>query len=329
MNHSQRLMNAIEGKPTDRVPVWPFMMTFAARYAGVPYSKFASDYRAMAQALIACAERFDVDGVTVDSDAFREATAFGAKITYPNDSLPQLVQQAIIGHKLPGKPPRLEESHRLVDKVEGVRMIKHHFGASMPVCGWIEAPLQSAATLYSINQFMMDIYDEPIFVADLLEQTTQLGIEFAIAQAHAGADIIGVGDAMASLVSADTYQAQFYSYTRQLVEGIRSKANVKLKYHVCGRSIHLLPFVETLGFDIVNIDYAVDMQKATQIVGKVCIKGNINPVDVLMNGTPQDVARAANALCNIGNPRFILSPGCEVPRDTPYAQLDALINCVR
>ena len=36
MNGYDRIMAAIQGKPVDRTPVWPFVMMFAARYSGTP-----------------------------------------------------------------------------------------------------------------------------------------------------------------------------------------------------------------------------------------------------------------------------------------------------
>ena len=328
MNGYQRIMNAIDGKPVDRTPVWPFVMQFAAKYAGVPYSQYASNYREMARALIRTAEDFDLDAITVDSDAYREACAYGAKIEYPPNDLPIVKKHAIIDRsKFTFQLPKFEESERLIDKVEGVRMVKQHFKGEKAVAGWIEAPLQSAGMLYSMDDFLTDLYEEPGFIQDLVASTTELGIQFAGEQIKAGADVIGIGDAMASLVSPKLYEEFFLPNTKRLVSEIKSKYDVKLKYHICGRATHLLPYVNEIGFDIVNIDYLVDAKTAMDIVhGEVCIKGNVNPT-LLQDGTVDEIKRAARELLQIGNPYFILSPGCEVTRDTPAEHIHALVKC--
>ena len=77
MNGYERIMNAIEGKPADMVPVWPFVMTFAARYTHTPYSLFASDYHYISESLIKVAEDFSLDAVTVDSDAYQRHRSRG------------------------------------------------------------------------------------------------------------------------------------------------------------------------------------------------------------------------------------------------------------
>ena len=332
MNGYERIQAAVAGKPTDRTPVWPFVMMFAAKYAGIPYGKFASDYRACAQALIRVAEDFDLDAITVDSDAYREATACGAELRFPEDDLPVVVRNAITDRdSFRLTQPVIENSPRLVDKIEGVRAVKAHFGKEKAVAGWIEAPLQSAGTLYAMDDFMSDIIEEPEFMEDLTAFTTELGIRFATEQVKAGADIIGIGDAMASLVSPGLYRERFLPSTKALVQGIRARCpNVLLKYHICGNAAHLLPMVAETGFDIVNIDYVVDMDRAFEAVGdSVCVKGNLNPVTLLTAKDPMEIRRAVEPLLAPRRRHFILSPGCEVPRDTPPENLMTLVRMAK
>jgi uroporphyrinogen-III decarboxylase len=54
--------------------------------------------------------------------------------------------------------------------------------------------------------------------------------------------------------------------------------------------------------------------------------GNLDPVRVLRNGTP-DMIRAAVADCHRqGGSRYIIGAGCEVPRDTPPDNARALLE---
>lgn len=330
MNGRERIINAIEGRPVDSTPVWPFVMAFAAKYAGVPYGAFAQDYQAMAKALIKTAEDFDFDAVTMDSDAYREASAFGALLDFPEDDLPIIVRHAIQDKaSFPFTVPPIADSPRLIDKVEGIRACKSHFKDEKAVCGWVEAPLQSAGTLYDLNEFMIDLADESEFLHQLLATVTQLGIAFGLEQIHAGADIIGIGDAMASMVSAHTYEALILPYTQQLVNGLKGHG-AKLKYHICGNATHVLPNAVKAGFDIVNIDCKVDAKAAFEAVGNaLCIKGNLDPVGVLLSGSPQQVDAACRQLLGLHQPKFILSPGCEVPKMTPPANLHQMVRSAR
>lgn len=326
MNGRERVLAAIEGRERDHVPFWPFVMAFSAKYAGIPYSQFATDHRKLGEAQIRTAEAFDLDVVTMDSDAYREASAFGAALEYPEDDLPVLKRRAVVDKKsFSMKKPEIASSERLVDKIEGVRYLKERCGQERAVSGWIEAPFQSCGVLCQVDTFLVDVLEEDAFVRELLELVTEFEIEFAVEQARAGADIIGIGDAMASLVSAQVYGEQIYPWTKRVVEGIQEKTSAKLKYHICGYSRHILPYVEKLGVDVVNVDYKVDVAEAFALIGgKLAVKGNVDPVAVLKNGTEEEVRAAVREMAPFASRPYILSPGCEVPRDTPPENLRAM-----
>ncbi len=65
------------------------LMRFAAKYAGVAYRDFCLRPECKTAAMIACARDFGLDWVTVLSDPYSEARAFGLEVRYPEDSLPQ------------------------------------------------------------------------------------------------------------------------------------------------------------------------------------------------------------------------------------------------
>lgn len=328
MNGLERINNAILGKTVDKTPVWPFVMSFSAKYAKIPYSEFATNYISLAKSQIITADAFGLDAVTVDSDAYREASACGAILDFPKDDLPIMKKHAITDKTaFTFKSPDINSSERLIDKIKGVRYLSEYYKGEKAVVGWIEAPLQSAAMLYNLNDFMMDLFEEPEFCKELLDFAAELGIAFALEQAKAGADIIGIGDATASLVSSDLYETLIYPYTEKVVNGIRNKSNVKLKYHICGSAKHILPYAKKLHFDIINIDSKIDAKEAFDIVGdSICLKGNIDPVGILKDGTPEQIRQEVNKLKALNKKNFILSPGCEVPRDTPIINMKAFVG---
>jgi uroporphyrinogen-III decarboxylase len=61
--------------------------------------------------------------------------------------------------------------------------------------------------------------------------------------------------------------------------------------------------------------------------------GNIDPVGVLLEGTPADVEESARSLIEqvrrFGRRRFVLSSGCILAPGTPEANLRALFNTAR
>ena len=88
-NAFQRYHAVFEGRPVDYVPRIPILMHFAADFIGSDYAAFASDYRILVQAQIACARFFGIDQLSCISDPYRETSAFGGIIEYRSDAPPR------------------------------------------------------------------------------------------------------------------------------------------------------------------------------------------------------------------------------------------------
>lgn len=328
MNSYERVMNAVNFKDVDIVPVCPFVMAFAARFSGIPYSKYCTDYRQLAKAQLDCVEEFGYDVVTADSDAYREAHACGAVLEFPEDDLPIEKKPAILSKRdfVSLSMPDLYKAQRLVDKINAVKELKNQVKGEIPVQGWVEAPFQSASILRGLNNFMLDLYDDVNFAKELVEFACDLGIKFGKEQVKAGADIIGIGDAVATLVSEDMYKQFALPYTKKLISELK-KSGIIVKYHICGDSGHLYSSIMDLGTDILNIDSKVDLTFAKKLSERkhVCIKGNVDPM-IIINGSKHQITEEVKKCIKIGGRGYILSAGCEIPKNTPFENFRAFIN---
>lgn len=72
-----------------RIYFHPILMMHAATLYGKTYSEFMQDYRILVESNMELLEMYDHDAVSVISDPYREASAFGAKITFDGDSSPK------------------------------------------------------------------------------------------------------------------------------------------------------------------------------------------------------------------------------------------------
>ena len=113
----------------------------------------------------------------------------------------------------------------------------------------------------------------------------------------AGADLIGVGDAAASLVGPQIYDEFVWPYEKKLVDGIHALGG-KVRLHICGNTRRILEGMGKLGCDIVDLDSMAPISEARQKMGpNTVLLGNLNPVTVLRNGDPAGVT-AAIAECH-------------------------------
>ena len=142
---------------------------------------------------------------------------------------------------------------------------------------------------------------------------------------QAGADIIGIGDAATSLIGPALYEEFVLPYQQKMIQAVHD-AGAKVKLHICGNITPVLDLVAQTGADMVDLDHMVDMDKAEQILPKdCCICGNFDPVEIMLQGTPEQVQAATRKCMALSskNHNFV-APGCEIPKETPIPNMLAL-----
>ncbi len=325
MNSYDRVMNRLRGDPVDRPPNFDIMMQFAAHYINQPLSRYYQDYRVLGEANFAVQQAFELDLVQAISDPYRETADFGAEIEFPEDSLPLshiplLQETSDLSHLVSPNPAT---GRRMSDRLEAIRLMREQMGGQVPVMGWVEGALAEAADLRGVSNVMLDLMLQPEWVRELLEQTTEVAIAFAEAQIEAGADIIGLGDAVASLVSPAMYREFALPYEQRIFAAIKAKGALG-RLHICGNTNKIMADMLRCGADIIDLDWMVNIGKAAEIYGaQATICGNFDPVVVMLQGTPEQVEAATLACARQAGPYWISGAGCEIPDSTPPENLQA------
>jgi uroporphyrinogen decarboxylase len=301
-------------------------MHFAARYAGYSYREFASDYRALVDSNLRCMEDFGMDAVGLISDPYRETAAFGARITFPEEGVPQCKKPIVetMEDVMALVNPDVHREERTRDRIRGGEALSREAG-TVPVFGWIEGPLAESCDLAGVNEVLLKLYMEPDFVKRLIDKVMITAKDFARAQVEAGCSMIGVGDAICSQVSDDIYREFIKEKHRELFGFIQS-LGAQVKLHICGNITHLLKDIGEVKPDIVDIDWMVDMEEARRLLGEDIIRcGNLDPVAVIQDQGVDEIKREVSDLCQREEGRgFILSGGCEITVNTPPENLRAM-----
>jgi MtaA/CmuA family methyltransferase len=212
------------------------------------------------------------------------------------------------------------------NRLEGIALLKKTCGNEKIVEGWLEGPCASAADIRGIQTFMMDFYDDPLFVHELLEFTLEMGIAFGKAQIEAGADIIGVGDAVASLIGPQLYNDFVWPMEKRLIEALHD-GGAKIRLHICGDIRSIMEPIGKLGCEIIDIDSMVPMEEARAKTGpRACLLGGVDPVRELQNGSPGELLDRMAKCHRKAGLRYIVGAGCEVPPATPQVNLQIMSN---
>ncbi|MBA3972699.1 MAG: hypothetical protein C0504_00620 [Candidatus Solibacter sp.] len=333
MNGRQRILNMISGEPIDSLPFMPITMMFATGYCGIPYGGYARDHRVLADVQLRIAEAFGADHVSLISDPAREASDLGAAIEWFDDQPPAIIEsRAVIADKTQLAKLQIPDplaGPRMSDRVAGAALLSQRAGSTHLVEGWIEGPCAMAADLRGINTLMLDFYDDPAFVHDLFEFVIEMEVRFAKAQVDAGATLMGIGDAAASLIGPKLYEQQVFPAECRLIERVKA-LGVPVRLHICGNTRRIAGLMSRTGADIVDLDFLTPMSEARAASGPDrVLLGNIDPVRVLRDGTPESVTDAVSECWKAAGPRWICGAGCEVPPGTPHENLLAMARFAR
>jgi uroporphyrinogen decarboxylase len=228
--------------------------------------------------------------------------------------------------------------------LEALECLRSAVGDNLAIRGTGTGPFSLAAYLLGIDNFLLRLMDIECgessddavrCMRDLLELMTETTLRFVAAQADAGADILYVGDSLASLnmISPRLYRTWVQPYHRKIFTALKEQIGQKAQYtmiHMCGRNMEILEDMVQTGVDLIEIDSAMDLAEVSAVVrGRAAIIGNIDPVHVLKEGGPEEVTRACRDAVEKGidGGRFILGSGCFVCPGTPLGNLKAMIDC--
>jgi MtaA/CmuA family methyltransferase len=331
VNSLERLNHRLRGEAVDRPPNFDILMALAAHHIGQPLSHYYLDHRVLVDANIAVCEDFELDIVQAISDPFREAADFGLEVEFPVDNLPINRKSLIIVTEDIKKlvPPDPTTGPRMSDRLEALRLFREKVGGEIPIMGWVEGALAEAADLRSVYLTMTDLIRHPEWLEELLEICVQVGIAFARAQVQAGADIIGLGDAVASQISPAMYRRFALPYEQRIFQTVHEMGALA-RLHICGNTSRIIAGMVASGADIIDLDWMVDMQSAARQYGnQVSFLGNVDPVAVMLQGTPAKVYDSTLHCMTVGGPFSISGAGCEIPDGTPVENFHAQSHALR
>jgi len=323
------------GTPS-RVPAVAHSEEFDVRwYNRGTYEEIITDPDKLAACWIAAVKGFDYDWawLQVDDCIVYEVLGVGCvgsgNILRATSKYLPATKETLKGLKMPNP----HKDGRMPLHLEAIRQVRKEFGDRVCVTGRTEAPFSSTALLYGIEETMMLMYGDP----DLLHATNEFFVELQTlwgqAQYEAGAHALWVGDcnAMSNMLSLKHYTDFAFGPCQKLARNYKQIGVLSFMH----ASEEKLPYIEKqaeLGVDVLSVGPGADIAAAKRAVtGKCALLGNLDPIAVLKNGTPARVAQETERILKTAAPGggYIFGPGEMVPRDTPEANMRAMMRAAR
>lgn len=329
MTGLERTLLFLKGESVDYPPFHPIIMRWAAQYTGIKYRDFCLDPSSKCKAMLTCARDFNIDWVTVMSDPWAEASAFGIEVEYPENTLPidrsghlpDAKTAAVLKHYNP-----LENS-RCKNRIAEIK----EFGENdLFVVGWVEGPVAEYVDLRGATNASLDFLMEPEAVEKSMDIITDCAMDFISLQIKAGAHCIGIGDAFCSQIGPELYSQLAFKRQRKLVDHIHYEGALA-KLHICGNTASILKDMIQTGADIIDIDHLVTSMKGfVSFMSKHQVfSGKSDPVTIIQDGTPEKIKQSVTDDFKQANGHCIVSAGCEITPGTSVENMRAFSLAAR
>lgn len=279
--------------------------------------------------MAAAVEKFKVDAVSTFADSTVEPEACGCAITFPeNDNYPYITSHPVktIEDIRRLKVPDPHKDGRMPVFVKTVKLLAEHFTMIIGAGGL--GPFTLAGELAGVETIALKLRTDPNFVKKLLEYAVQVIIPYQRALVDAGADIILLGEPLASILSPKFFEEFSKEYIAQVVDSI----NKPVCLHICGDATRLVEKMCDTGVQSISLDSPVDLLDImTRVPRDVIISGNLSPVEVLLNLDADGVRKATKELLDKmkGVKNYVISCGCDLVPGTPIENIAAMLETVR
>ena len=368
MDSFEKLERAIRLKPTPEIPVYPHIVTFAGRCAGITQEHLFSSNQAW---LDACDRTF--------------ATVGKPDVVFPmnprDTAYIESMRVKLPGRELgPDEPFQFVEEEFMLESDYDVILTKGWsawnndfmkriqnpplsgpFSTAKVVWGFIKAGMNTGKNIKhwkaqglpvmfhtgiapafdifslsrSLKPFYLDLFNNTDKVKKAVDVGTDALIKLAITNAkRAKGDRVGVFAmrSSASFLSPRLFDEISFPALKRMIEAFHAAGLVSV-IHCDGNWDRMLPrFLELpRASSVVELDGASDIRQAHEVLkGHLCIKGDVHHAKLSL-GTKDDVETYCRELIELmgHDGGFILGSGCEVPITAKRENVAAMIAAVK
>ncbi|MDD4330973.1 MAG: MtaA/CmuA family methyltransferase [Methanosarcinaceae archaeon] len=328
----ERLYRALRKQPVDRMPAVCFTQTGTVEQmeaCGAFWPEAHEDAQKMATLAEAGHTVVGFEAIRLPFDITAEAELFGCGIKAgTREQQPSVIKHSVSNmedlEKI--KDYSLDEG-RVATIIEAVKIVADKYGSELPIIGSMIGPFSLAQHLNG-DAWFGNLFTGSEVVPALLEFCSDFNVAYAKAMVENGADTMAIIDPTASyeLIGGEFYEKYALPYQKKIADAME-ELDVATVLHICGNTTNGLSIMDKTGVNGISVDQKVDIATAVGNVENALIVGNLDPVAVLWNGTPEEVEAASKKVLDAGV--GLLTVGCGTVSMTPTANLQKMIECAK
>ncbi len=265
----------------------------------------------------------------------------GDRTAFPPDDLPRHYSANIVRRPLIENvnPDNITENIDFIPVSQGLdfpidphhgydifHLIKEKVSNRFSIHGEVTSPFDYFLHLFGVKNAMMYLIEEPLKSIEILQRYTRGVTKIALDQTEIGVDAVKISSpyAGAGFISPEFYRKFVQPFESQIASAVRS-VGTHVYIHTCGAINDRLEMMAESGVSGIEcLDSPpignVRLEDAKERVGeKIFIKGNIDPINVLLQGSVETVKRDAAHRIEVGKSGggYILSTACSI---APYTK---------
>lgn len=314
----------------DRRFVYPQMGAWGLPYTNYTMYQVYEDPQKQLEMALLMEEKIAVDfsysldyGVvfteTLGLNLFRPDYDFPVTLDHPIKDFPALFSL---------KQPDPKKDGLMPAYLESIRLIAHTINKPEMVA--LVGPFTLAAELAGVEDLARSLIQKPDFVEALLDFCTEMITTFLRAAVQMGAQVIQISEPTASIISPASFARSVTPRLRQIFDAAKQEGAWRV-LHICGNTKRFLPEMIACGAEALSLDQVMDLPAVAKLVpAHIILAGNIDPVEVMANGTPKQVKTATTELLLAMGPyrNFMPSFGCDCIAATPEENMWAFLDTV-
>lgn len=282
------------------------------------------------QAIKNVTETYDTTACTVIMDLTVEAEAFGCAISMPEHEVPSVTGRLVCDEESVNRlqVPSLSAG-RMPEYLKANRLAVENIKDKAVLSGCI-GPFSLAGRLYDMSEIMVGIYIEPDVIKTLLDKCTEYITLYCKELKAIGATGVIMAEPAAGLLSNEDCLEYSTVYVKQIVEAVQDD-NFTVVLHNCGNKGHCTQAMIDSGAAALHFGNAVNMvETLEQCPSNLVVMGNIDPVGILKQATPEEVYRiTADLLAKTAQYKnFVISSGCDMPPFVPDVNIKAFYRAI-
>lgn len=330
MTGRELVLKAMRLEEVERIPWVPFVGAHAGHMMGQNVIEFFQSKDNIVAGVNEAIKLYKADGIPVVFDLQIEAEALGCKLAWAEDNPP-----AVVSHPLSDGTLKLEDlkvpcacQGRISSAIEACRELREK-NPDVALYGLITGPFTLALHLMGTDIFMK-MFEDPEYVAKVMEFCTEVGNFMSKLYIEAGADVVAMMDPMTSQIDPMSFETFVSPYVTDICNTIRENGAMSSLF-VCGNAAQNIEVMCDCKPDNISIDENIplDFVRDIALAKNVSFGGNMKLTVVLLMGTKDDCYRDALDCMDIGGKKgFILAPGCDLPMATPTENMLAVTELV-